>query len=93
MVQWSGATADPVALGRALQRELGIESDEFFEAGADFLEALREGIGDAVRMVVVALRLEPEGEADVLQWSHRLRTIGDPWLRTVGMWLEPEAGS
>lgn len=56
----------------------------------DFLVELRAEVGEAVRIVVVALRLAEGNDGDVEQWRHRLQTVGDPWLRTVGLWLESE---
>lgn len=56
----------------------------------DFLTALRRRVGDAVGIVVVALRLQPLGahdtdDRDVAQWRRRCTALGDPWLRVVGI--------
>lgn len=57
----------------------------------DFVRALRRRVGDGPRIVVAGLRLDGEGDEDVEQWRLRMKTLGDPWLRTVALDLESGA--
>lgn len=62
----------------------------------DFLTGLRDALGDGVRIVVVALRLAAREERDledrdVAQWRRRCTSLGDPWLRVVGLDQPAEA--
>ena len=56
----------------------------------DFVQELRTAVGEGTRIVVAALRLRGEedlarGDRDVVQWRRRMDTLGDPWLRVVGL--------
>ena len=53
----------------------------------NFLGELRVRLGDGAPLVVVPVELDTDGrpalaeEADLLQWTRKLVTLGDPWLR------------
>ena len=62
----------------------------------DFMVELRRSVGDGVRVVVAALRLDrlaPDDttDRDVAQWRKRCVSLGDPWLRVVGLDAPAEA--
>lgn len=59
----------------------------------DFVRALRTRVGDGPRIVVAGLRLEGEGDDDVEQWRLRMKTLGDPWLRTVAFDMDAGGGA
>ena len=60
----------------------------------EFLRALRQAVGDRVAVRVCPVSRDAEGRVvsddpeHLSQWTRRVRTIGDPWLR-----VEPAPGS
>ena len=50
----------------------------------DFVRTLRGALGDGRRVVVGAVQLHT-GDEGVDQWRRRMKSIGDPWLRTVAL--------